>query len=76
MKKKIHHILLGREKQISAEEVVKQPLPHKDFRFANPIIVLHQKNGYIQTRTEVSVPIPLCCRAKDFIATMPAMIIS
>ncbi|MFT3676877.1 MAG: pirin family protein [Chitinophagaceae bacterium] len=41
MKKKIQHILLGREKQISAEETVKQPLPHKDFRFANPIIVLH-----------------------------------
>lgn len=41
MKKKIQHILPGREKQISAEEVVKQPLPHKDFRFANPIIVFH-----------------------------------
>ncbi len=41
MQKKIEHILLGREKQISKEEKVRQPLPHKDFRFANPFIVLH-----------------------------------
>ncbi|TFF39158.1 pirin family protein [Mucilaginibacter psychrotolerans] len=41
MKKKIKHILLGREKQITREEVVRQPLPHMDFRFANPFIVLH-----------------------------------
>ncbi|MCX2452261.1 pirin family protein [Pedobacter sp. PLR] len=41
MKKKIDHILLGREKQITKEEIVRQPLPHKDFRFANPFIVLH-----------------------------------
>lgn len=41
MQKKIEHILLGREKQITKEEKVRQPLPHKDFRFANPFIVLH-----------------------------------
>ncbi|MGC4099931.1 pirin family protein [Ferruginibacter sp.] len=41
MKKAIEHILLGREKQITKEETVLQPLPHKDFRFANPFIVLH-----------------------------------
>ncbi|MGE5106450.1 MAG: pirin family protein [Sphingobacteriales bacterium] len=41
MKKAIEHILLGREKQITREETVLQPLPHKDFRFANPFIVLH-----------------------------------
>jgi len=41
MKKAIEHILLGREKQITKEEKVLQPLPHKDFRFANPFIVLH-----------------------------------
>lgn len=41
MRKKIAHILLGREKQITKEEIVRQPLPHKDFRFANPFIVLH-----------------------------------
>ncbi|RFZ85044.1 pirin family protein [Mucilaginibacter terrenus] len=41
MKKKIQHILAGREKQITKEESVLQPLPHKDFRFANPFIVLH-----------------------------------
>lgn len=41
MKKAIEHILAGREKQITKEETVRQPLPHKDFRFANPFIVLH-----------------------------------
>lgn len=41
MQKKIEHILEGREKQITKEEKVRQPLPHKDFRFANPFIVLH-----------------------------------
>jgi redox-sensitive bicupin YhaK (pirin superfamily) len=41
MKKKIQHILAGREKQITKEETVRQPLPHMDFRFANPLIVLH-----------------------------------
>lgn len=41
MKKKIDYILQGREKQITKEETVLQPLPHKDFRFANPFIVLH-----------------------------------
>lgn len=41
MKKAIEHILLGREKQITKEETVLQPLPHKEFRFANPFIVLH-----------------------------------
>ena len=41
MKKGIQHILPGRRKQITPEESVLQPLPHKDFRFANPIIVIH-----------------------------------
>ena len=41
MQKKIEHILAGRLKQITKEESVLQPLPHIDFRFANPFIVLH-----------------------------------
>jgi len=41
MKKSIAHILLGRDKKITEEEIVKQSLPHKDFRFANPFIVVH-----------------------------------
>lgn len=41
MKKAIQHILQGREKRITDDETVIQPLPHKDFRFANPFIVLH-----------------------------------
>lgn len=41
MRKEILHILQGREKKITDEESVKQSLPHKDFRFANPFIVLH-----------------------------------
>jgi hypothetical protein len=41
MKKSIDHILQGREKLITKEEKVIQPLPHKDFRFANPFIVIH-----------------------------------
>jgi quercetin 2,3-dioxygenase len=40
MNKKIDFILKGREKSIG-EETILQPLPHKDFRFANPFIVLH-----------------------------------
>jgi redox-sensitive bicupin YhaK (pirin superfamily) len=41
MKKKIDHILYAREKKITEEETVRQSLPHKDFRFANPFIVIH-----------------------------------
>ena len=41
MIKSIGHILLGRDNQITKEETVLQPLPHKDFRFANPFIVIH-----------------------------------
>lgn len=41
MKKKIDHVLYGREKKITEEETVRQSLPHKDFRFANPFIVIH-----------------------------------
>ncbi len=41
MKKNIAHILEGREKWITPTEKVLQPLPHKDFRFANPFIVIH-----------------------------------
>jgi len=40
MKKQLDHILDARQKDIG-EEVILQPLPHKDFRFANPFIVLH-----------------------------------
>ncbi|MFT3982128.1 MAG: pirin-like C-terminal cupin domain-containing protein [Ferruginibacter sp.] len=43
MQKKIEHILKGRAKQITKDETVLQPLPHKDFRFANPFIVLHHQ---------------------------------
>ena len=43
MLKKIEHILKGREKHITAEETVLQPLPHAEFRFANPFIVLHHQ---------------------------------
>lgn len=49
MKKVITHILAGREKKITAEETVRQPLPHKDFRFANPFIVLHHMGPEIIT---------------------------
>jgi redox-sensitive bicupin YhaK (pirin superfamily) len=41
MEKQIKHVLFGRDKKITEEETVKQPLPHKDFRFANPFIVIH-----------------------------------
>jgi hypothetical protein len=41
MNKRIDHILAGRNKQITSTETVRQPLPHKDFRFANPFIVIH-----------------------------------
>src|SRR5687768_16743990 len=41
MNKIIAHVLTGRAKQITPEETVIQPLPHKDFRFANPFIVIH-----------------------------------
>ena len=41
MKKKIDHILHAREKKITGEDIVRQPLPHMDFRFANPFIVIH-----------------------------------
>jgi len=56
MKKAIEHILLGREKQITKEETVLQPLPHKDFRFANPFIVLHHKlPAYIQPGSKLRI---------------------
>lgn len=42
MEKKIDWVLKGREKSIGAETVL-QPLPHRDFRFANPFIVLHHR---------------------------------
>jgi redox-sensitive bicupin YhaK (pirin superfamily) len=41
MNKKIDHILYAREKNITEDETVRQSLPHKDFRFANPFIVIH-----------------------------------
>lgn len=41
MKKNIAHILAGKEKHITPEQTVLQPLPHADFRFASPFIVLH-----------------------------------
>ncbi|MCU7547604.1 pirin family protein [Chitinophagaceae bacterium LB-8] len=40
MQKKIDHLLEGRKKSIG-EETILQSLPHKDFRFASPFIVLH-----------------------------------
>jgi quercetin 2,3-dioxygenase len=40
MEKKIDFVLKGREKSIG-DETVLQPLPHKDFRFASPFVVLH-----------------------------------
>src|SRR6187397_1121058 len=43
MKKSILHVLTGREKSITKDEKVLQPMPHKDFRFANPFIVLHHQ---------------------------------
>jgi quercetin 2,3-dioxygenase len=49
MKKQIAHILAGREKQITPEESVLQPLPHKDFRFANPFIVIHHMRPEVIT---------------------------
>lgn len=39
--KRIEHILYGREKKITEEETVRQSLPAKEFRFANPFIVVH-----------------------------------
>jgi redox-sensitive bicupin YhaK (pirin superfamily) len=47
MKKAIDHILEGREKRITDEDVVRQPLPHQNFRFANPFIVLHHMGPVI-----------------------------
>jgi len=44
--KKIDHILYGREKKITEEETVRQSLPHKDFRFASPFIVVHHGGPY------------------------------
>ena len=56
MKKAIEHILFGREKQITKEETVLQPLPHKDFRFANPFIVLHHMlPKYIQPGSQLRI---------------------
>ncbi len=40
MQKNLLHILDGKEKSIG-EETILQPLPHKDFRFASPFIVIH-----------------------------------
>lgn len=49
MQKAIDHILEAREKRITDEDVVRQPLPHQNFRFANPFIVLHHMGPvYIQ----------------------------
>lgn len=56
MKKAIEHILPGREKQITKDETVLQPLPHKDFRFANPFIVLHHMlPKYIQPGAQLRI---------------------
>lgn len=43
MKKSITHILPGEEKPLNREEKVLQLLPHKEFGFANPFIVLHHQ---------------------------------
>lgn len=37
------HLLDSRSKKITDTETVLQPLPNKDFRFANPFIVLHHQ---------------------------------
>ena len=56
MQKAIQHVLKGREKQITPEEKVLQPLPHKDFRFANPFIVLHHLGPYdVQPGSELRI---------------------
>ncbi|NLR68575.1 pirin family protein [Chitinophaga varians] len=41
MEKKVLHVIEGREKHITDTEVVRQPLPSAQFRFASPFIVLH-----------------------------------
>lgn len=41
MEKKILHVVEGREKHITDTDVVRQPLPSMQFRFASPFIVLH-----------------------------------
>jgi len=41
MKKKISYILEAKEKKITSDETVLQPLPHREFRFANPLILIH-----------------------------------
>jgi redox-sensitive bicupin YhaK (pirin superfamily) len=57
MKKSILHILYGREKHITPEETVRQALPHKDFRFANPFIVLHHAGPEtIQPGQQLRIP--------------------
>lgn len=46
----------GREKQITKEDKVLQPLPHKDFRFANPFIALHHMlPEHIQPGSELRI---------------------
>ncbi|WP_315820361.1 hypothetical protein [Paraflavitalea speifideaquila] len=80
--KKIEHILYGREKKITEEETVRQPLPHKDFRFANPFIVLHHAGpAVVEAGQELRIhPIPIaafhltpsCCRGKVFTAIIQA----
>lgn len=40
MNKRMEHVLDAREKSIGDGRVL-QPLPHKDFRFASPFVVLH-----------------------------------
>lgn len=41
MKKAITHILQGKEKRISEEDIVVQSLPTPEFRFASPFIIVH-----------------------------------
>ena len=56
MNKSIAHILRGYEKHITDEETVLQPLPHKDFRFASPFIVVHHlKPEYIKPGQELRI---------------------
>jgi redox-sensitive bicupin YhaK (pirin superfamily) len=54
MKKNIDHILEGREKKITDKDVVRQPLPHQNFRFANPFIVLHHMGPVVIKRGQSS----------------------
>ncbi len=41
MKKRVRYILEAKGKKITPDESVLQALPHREFRFANPLILIH-----------------------------------